>query len=37
MKLKKNYALSHSKKLKQSLRLNKRLFNTYNKITQNKF
>ena len=36
MELKKNYALSHSKKLEQSLHLNKRLFNTYNKITQKK-
>jgi len=34
MDLKENYALNHSKKLEQSLNLNKRLFNTYNRITQ---
>ena len=34
MDLKENYALNHSKKLDQSLNLNKRLFNTYNRITQ---
>jgi hypothetical protein len=37
MELKKNYALSYSKKSEQSLHLNKRLFNTYNKIIQKKF
>lgn len=36
MDLKENYALNHSKKLEQSLQLNKRLFNTYNRITQKK-
>lgn len=36
MDLKKNYALNYSKKLEQSLHLNKRLFNTYNKIIQKK-
>jgi len=36
MELKKNYALNHSIKADQSLYLNKRLFNTYNKITQKK-
>lgn len=34
MDLKENYALNHSKKLELSLNLNKRLFNTYNRITQ---
>jgi hypothetical protein len=34
MDIKENYALNHSKKLEQSLNLNKRLFNTYNRITQ---
>lgn len=37
MDLKKNYALNRSKKKdEKSLNLNKRLFNTYNKITQKK-
>ena len=36
MDFKKNYALNHSKKLEQSLHLNKRLFNTYNRIAQKK-
>ena len=34
MDIKENYALNHSKKKEQSLKLNKRLFNTYNRITQ---
>jgi len=34
MDLKKNYALNHRIKIEQSLNLNKRLFNTYNRITQ---
>jgi|TARA_B110000483_G_C18131125_1_gene517667 hypothetical protein len=37
MDLKKNYALNYSKKLEQSLHLNKRLFSTYNRIIQKKF
>lgn len=37
MDLKENYALNHSKKKEQSLKLNKRLFNTYNRITQKIF
>ena len=37
MDLKENYALNHRKKLEQSLNLNKRLFNTYNRITKKKF
>ena len=36
MDLKENYALNHRKKLEQSLNLNKRLFNTYNRITKKK-
>ena len=36
MDLKENYALNNRKKLEQSLKLNKRLFNTYNRITQKK-
>ena len=36
MDFKENYALNHRKKLEQSLKLNKRLFNTYNRITQKK-
>lgn len=36
MNLKENYALNHRKKVEQSLNLNKRLFNTYNRITQKK-
>jgi SAM-dependent methyltransferase len=36
MELKKNYALNHGIRADQSLYLNKRLFNTYNKITQKK-
>ena len=36
MDLKKNYAFNHSKKLEQSIYLNERLFNTYNKIAQKK-
>lgn len=36
MELKKNYALNYSKKIEQSLHLNKRLFNTYDRITKKK-
>ncbi len=36
MDLKENYALNHRKILEQSLKLNKRLFNTYNRISQKK-
>jgi hypothetical protein len=36
MEFKKKYALNHSIRADQSLYLNKRLFNTYNKITQKK-
>jgi SAM-dependent methyltransferase len=36
MNLKNSYALNHSKKNEISLHLNKRLFNTYNKITKKK-
>ena len=34
MNLKNNYAINHKKKHERSLYLNKRLFNTYNRITQ---
>ena len=36
MDIKENYALNHSKKKEKSLKLNKRLFNTYNRIIQKK-
>ena len=36
MQLKNNYSFNHSKKSERSLYLNKRLFNTYNKIIQKK-
>lgn len=36
MELKKNYAVNHKKRSDQSLYLNKRLFNTYNKIALKK-
>jgi SAM-dependent methyltransferase len=36
MDFKKNYAFNHSKESEQSILLNKRLFNTYNKIAKKK-